>query len=122
MELYRAKKNGEWIYGGVYDTISDAFFDYLVVEENGELRRVVVDDFTRCRYTGFSVNDVKIFDKDILKLEMPKNNDEMNIKFEITIVIDSSQSYHLNLLEQATHIEILGNSIENQDLVQELFQ
>lgn len=120
MELYRAKKNGEWIYGGVYDTANDGFLVYLVVEENSELKRIAVDDFTRCRYTGYSANGTKIFDKDILKLKMLTDCGPY-AKCELTVVIDSSQSSHLQLLEQASSIEIIGNIIDNKELAKELF-
>lgn len=126
--LFRGKRidNGEWVQGClIADETEDSkrFIGYVIgTDEDGiphDLDVVQVDPSTICKCVGLKDKNGKlIWENDIVKI----NNSKVNVlitfrDFEIICTIPS-EKYYKHRLEYDTEYEVVGNMIDNPELLE----
>lgn len=126
--LFRGKRidNGEWVQGClITDETEDSkrFIGYVIgTDEDGiphDLDVVQVDPSTICKCVGLKDKNGKlIWENDIVKI----NNSKVNVlitfrDFEIICTIPS-EKYYKHRLEYDTEYEVVGNMIDNPELLE----
>lgn len=126
--VFRGKRtdNGEWVQGClITDETEDSkrFIGYVIgTDEDGiphDLDVVQVDPSTICKCVGLKGKNGKlIWENDIVKI----NNSKVNVlitfrDFEIICTIPS-EKYYKHRLEYDTEYEVVGNMIDNPELLE----
>lgn len=128
--LYRAKRvdNGEWVEGSLMiDKVVDMCLIYPFEEYFPGVLSYVVLPSTVGQYTGLTdKNGKKIFEHDIVRLYVCRNADKGEVigKVEFkkaSFIFDYKYDFTIlgNFSRYVTDIEVIGNLIDNPELLQE---
>lgn len=118
----KSKRNGEWIYGGIWTAIHHNDNDREVAIVLNGLSRELVDPNTIGQYTELEdKNGTKIFEGDIIKAR--HNANVYIVKFEeCRFKIEDCWGNMIKMTQEAINhfeCEVIGNIYDNPELIKE---